>query len=310
MRFLVPATFVLLSIGVMYGMMTFLKKDPRTRVAKLESARGMEKETSDKRIIEPEDAAIGSLVGHGENPFIPVSQPPMPVIGDTGAEPSPDVQPVDGGIAALALLEDFLAMESLEERLPHIETKRPESALAGSVLDGPLPEVLGVLVDVRETNAIEQVIDYYYHVDFATGDGEANPQTMLVRTRGTSPPKVVVDPFIDLFGGRFAAYAEKPTEEAGTFQVIISAGAFCYDDVPAPEKKFTLKILAREDTKEITNAYFGKRSKIGDMLEDETSGLAYGQATPCTIFMRWNSEENPEKPFLEALDIKALDWNP
>lgn len=312
MRFLIPATFVLLSAGVMYGVMTFLKKDPLARAAKAEpSGLGEEKKPSVKRIIEPDGAGFQSLTENAENPSIPVSQPPMPVIGDAGKESPPEVQPVDGGIAALALLEDFLAMKSLEERLPHVETKRPESELAGSVLDGPLPEVLSTTVDVRETNAIEQVIDYYYHVDFASGDGKANPQTMLVRTRGTSPPKVVVDPFIDLFGGRFAAYAAKPTEEAGTFQVIISAGAFCYDEnVPHPEKKFTLKILAREDAKEITNAYFGKRSKIGDMLEDETSGLAYGQAKPCTVFMRWNTEEDPEKPFLEALDIKALDWNP
>ena len=46
------------------------------------------------------------------------------------------------------------------------------------------------------------------------------------------------------------------------------------------------------------------------MLEDEASGFAYGQAKACTVFMRWNTEEDPLKPFLEALDIKALNWNP
>ncbi|MDE0835267.1 MAG: hypothetical protein OSA84_02815 [Akkermansiaceae bacterium] len=83
-----------------------------------------------------------------------------------------------------------------------------------SVLSGTLPEALKISVGVRETNAIERVIDYYYHVNFAAPDGGVNLQTMLVRTRGTSPPKVVVDPFLDLFGGRFANYAEKPVLEA------------------------------------------------------------------------------------------------
>ena len=309
MRLLVPASFVLLSLVVMYGVMTFLKKDPRARAAKVEPGKRTEKKPTVIR-IEPEDTSFESLTATGENPSIPVVHPPMPAIGDAQADLPPELQPADGGMAALALLEDFLVMKTLEERLPHIETKLPESELLGSVLNGPLPQVLGITVDVRETNAIEQVTDFYYHVDFASGDDEGNPQTMLVRTRGTSPPKVVVDPFLDLFGGKFAAFAEKPTKEAGTFQVIISAGAFCYDEVPGPEKKFTLKILAREDAKEIARAYFGKRSKIGDMLEDESSGLAYGQAKPCTIFMRWNTEEDPERPFLEALDITALDWNP
>jgi hypothetical protein len=46
------------------------------------------------------------------------------------------------------------------------------------------------------------------------------------------------------------------------------------------------------------------------MLEDETSGLLYAKAQPCTLFVRWNVKEDPEKPFLEALAIKTLDWNP
>lgn len=311
MRLLVPACFLIVAVGVMYGVKTFLQKDRSASSAKVEPAAGSAGTKSPvKRIIETEEGTFESLTETGKNPAIPVGEVPMPVIGDVEKDFPPELQTVDGGIAALALLEEFLAMKSLDERLPLIETKRPESELISSVLNGPLPEVLKTTVDVRETNAIEQVIDYYYHVDFASADGSPNPQTMLVRSRGTSPPKVVVDPFLDVFGGRFAAFAEKPSGDAGTFQVVISAGAFCYDDVPGPEKKFTLKILARDDAKEIAKAYFGKRSKIGDMLEDETSGLAYGQPKPCTVFMRWNTEEDPEKPFLEALDIKALDWNP
>jgi hypothetical protein len=311
LRLLVPLTFICVALGVMYGVKTMLQMDRggKAKADKPAMAGGNGQEAG-KPILPPDDNSFESLTGTEGKPDLAVADPPMPAIGDVPNEFPHELQPVDGGIAALALLEKFLSMKTLDERLPHIETKRPEEDLISSVLNGPLPEALKVSVDVSETNAIEQVIDYYYHVVFATGDGGENPQTMLVRTRGTSPPKVVVDPFLDLFGGRFAAYAAKPSEDAATFQIIISAGAFCYDDVPGADKKFTLKILSRDDNKEVAKAYFGKRSKIGEMLEDETSGLAYGQAKPCTVFMRWNTEEDPERPFLEALDIKALNWNP
>lgn len=294
MRFLVPLTFLCLALGVVYGVRTFLQKDIQS-----------------KSVKQTELALQGDTISQVE-PIIPADDNTFESLTDATPEDDAtlDPQPVDGGIHALELLEKFLAMKTLEERMPHLETKRPETDLVSSVLNGPLPEVLKITVDVRETNGIEQVVDHYYQVDFADGENDVNPQTMLVRIRASGEPKVVVDPFLDLFGGNFARYAEKPSEEAGTFQVIISAGAFCYDDVPSPEKKYTLKILSREDTKEIAKAYFGKFSTIGAMLEDETSGLTYAQAKPCTIFMRWNTEEDPQKPFLEALDIKALDWNP
>ncbi|MFD2255205.1 hypothetical protein ACFSSA_00825 [Luteolibacter algae] len=303
---MVPALFLALSLGVVLGMKAFLQREPDT------STRHSNQPSETATPPKDEGDTFESLTGDPENTALPTEAPVMPAIAEPNSEtpPEQEAKAVDGGIAANALLEKFLSMDSLEERMPHLETRRDESELIDSPLNSSLPEIEKITVDVRETNSIEQVIDYYYLVDFATESGTPNLQTMLVRTRGTGPPKVVVDPFLDLYGGRFANFAASPGKDAGTFQVIISAGAFCYDDVPNPEKKFTLKILAREDAKEIAKAYFGKKSKIGYMLEDETSGLAYGQPKPCTVFMRWNTEEDPEKPFLEALDIKALNWNP
>ena len=301
LRLVVPAIFLCLVFGVIFGVKSFLTKDrsaSKRTAAKTEESGKYElpdnvSDTFDSLTgINGSDSSSNGESGNSEQ---------------TGA---PEYLPVDGGIAALELLEKFLAMTTFEERLQHVESKMPEEELAASILGKPFPKVLNIGVDIRETNAMEQLVDYYYHVDFDDGSGGVNPQTMLVRTRGGGAPVVVVDPFIDLFGGRFAKYAETPTRDSGVFQVIISAGAFCYDDVPGAEKKFTLKILTREDTKEIAKAYFGKRSKIGDMLADETSGLAYGQAKACTVFMRWNTDEDPQNPFLEALDFKALNWNP
>ena len=192
-----------------------------------------------------------------------------------------------------------------------IETDTPEAELAASCLAGPLPPAPTMLLEFQESNPMEKVVDFYYSVDFKTDDGRVNPQTILVRTRGNGTPKVVVDPFLDLFGGRLAAYAAKPGEKAGVFQVIASALATCTNaDVPNREKKLTLKLLPRDNAKEIAEAYFSKISKIGEMLEDGTYSLSYGKAKACTVMLRWNTEEDPKMPYLEALLIKNLDWNP
>ncbi|MGJ8643166.1 MAG: hypothetical protein ACSHX9_07140 [Luteolibacter sp.] len=306
LRVALPALFILLVLGVIFGVKIFLQKD------KLAAGGGVTESEDKVRIILPEEESdtFDSLTDVDNTGTLPTEPLRMPTAGQSDQEIPPEYLPVDGGIAALELLEKFLAMSTLEERMPHLESKLSDAELAASVLNKPLPELLKITVDIRETNPIEQLIDYYYHVDFSDESGGVNPQTMLVRTRGGGAPVVVVDPFLDLFGGRFATYAKSPTLEAGIFQVIISAGAFCYDDVPGADKKFTLKILSREDTKEIAKAYFGKRSNIGEILRDDSSGLAYGQAKACTVFMRWNTEEDPQNPFLEALDLKALNWNP
>ncbi len=307
-RALVPLLFLCVILAVIFGMKAFLQMDPSKDGGKNPGAVTESGGSAVEHIL-PADS-FDDLTGGGTE-TLPVGDSDMPHIGEISSVPPADT--IDSGIAALNLLEEFLDMKSLEERLPHLETKRGEDVLASSVLNGPLPKAVKITVDVREIKEIEELTDHYYHVDFADADGGINPQTMLVRTRGTAPPKVVVDPFLDLFGGRFARFAAEPTEEAGTFLVIISAGGGSYadiDNVPEPEKKLTMKILARENTKEIAKAYFGKQSQIGRMLNDETSGLSYGLAKACTVFMRWNMDDDPERPFLEALDIKALSWNP
>jgi hypothetical protein len=214
-------------------------------------------------------------------------------------------------MVATELLEKFLAAKTLAERLPMIETQTPAAELANSCLAGPLPPTSRIEIDAQESNAVEQVVDFYHNVDFDADDRPINPQTILVRTRGSGAPKVVIDPFLDAFGGRLAAYAKTPSDKAGVFQVTISAVASCNDEhVPNREKKLTLKLLPRDNTKEIARAFFGRQSKIGMMLEDGTYSLSYGKAKACTVMLRWNVEDQPESPYLEAIDLKTLDWNP
>ena len=120
-----------------------------------------------------------------------------------------------------------------------------------------------------------------------------------------------MDPFLDSYGGRLAAYAKTPSDSSGTFQVTILPLAACNDEtVPNRQKKLTLKLLAQDDAKEIALAFINKKSKIARMLEDGTYSLSYGKAKACTVVLRWNSEERPATPFLEVVDLKTLDWSP
>jgi hypothetical protein len=38
--------------------------------------------------------------------------------------------------------------------------------------------------------------------------------------------------------------------------------------------------------------------------------LAGGKAKLCTVVLRWNTEDQPAYPYLEAVDLKTMDWNP
>jgi hypothetical protein len=215
------------------------------------------------------------------------------------------------GKAAIDLLEKFFATKTLAERLPLIETETPETELAASVLAGPLPPVVFLELETTESNPIEQLTDYYHSVNFQLENGQVVQQTILVRSRGGIEPKVIIDPFLDTFGGRLAAFAKAPVEKSGVFRVIISPIASCNDEkIPSPEKKMTMKLLARDGTKEISRAYFSRQSKIAQMLEDGTYDFNFSSTKACTVMFRWNTEENSDMPYLEALSLKALNWNP
>jgi len=313
MSIFVPLFFLAASAAVMFGVLMFLKKrpdQPMDRKVKndAEKVRMILEEDLTKKKPTPAKGAPATL------PVPPVEMPKMPEISeptDAGIDIPNDTAEAPPGVSSLRVLEKFLRTSTLTERMPMIESRLNEAELAGTCLAGPLKTTLNISTEVQETNALEKVTEVYFNVDFEEDDGTINPQTILVRTRGTAEPKVVVDPFLDLYGGRLAEYTKTPTKDAGNFQVIVSAVPSCHDShVPNREKKRTLKLMSRDNTREIARAYFGKQSKIAEMLENDVSGLRYGQAQACTLMLRWNMEEDPEKPYLEALLVRALDWNP
>lgn len=305
-RILVPLLFLIASAALVFGVLKILKG--RTELP----PPTLPQKPTPVRTIAPITPKANEEPAQSEPiPTLPAPEADQPEINPTPIELPDGTEPITPGMAAMEVLEKFLAAKTLAERMPIIETQTPEAELATSCLNSPLPATSKIEIDAQETNSVEQVVDFYHNVDFVVEGQPISPQTILVRTRGTSGPKVVVDPFLDTYGGRLAAFAKAPTDKAGVFQVIVSAVASCNDEnVPNREKKLTLKLLSRDNTKEIARAYFGRQSKIGEMLEDGTYSLSYGKAKACTVMLRWNADDNPAMPYLEALTIKALDWNP
>lgn len=307
-RFTMLGMFLIATVALVFGVLTVLKLPVVNDPSRIDTPPRLK--SPDEGQGKPEPSPTKPK-GKPEPSSLPTPVPEQPTL----VEPAPDlpdgVESKSPGMEALGVLEKFLTAKSLEERLDQIETKTPPGELAMSCLAGPLPPAPKMLLEIQESNPVEEVVDFYYSVDFETKDHRTNPQTILVRTRGRSGPKVVVDPFLDLFGGRLAAYASGPKDKAGVFQVIASALATCTDAaMPNRDKKLTLKLLAKDNTKAIAEAHFGKMSKIGEMLEDGTYSLSYAKATPCTLMLRWNTEDDVNHPYLEAIAIKTLDWNP
>jgi hypothetical protein len=295
LRVLLPVLFLLATVGIVFGLMSLLK-----------IARGPVPARSDSSRSSPPVSAPATEAP--PSPSLAVSEASETKIAEL--PPNLDPQQTSPAMLATETLEKFLAAKSLAERMNLIESRTPEAELAESVLARELPEVRGILIDLHESNPSEQLLDIFFNVDLASGGNQISPQTILVRTRGSESPKVVVDPFLDSFGGRLAAYVAKPSDKQGVFQVIVSALASCHDkEVPNRDKKLTLKLLSRDNTKEIARAYFGRQSKIGLMLEDGTFSLSYGKAKACTVILHWNTEENPQMPYLEVIGLKSLDWN-
>lgn len=306
-RFLMLFVFLIASVALVFGVLTVLNSQPKD----LPLSKPLPPASSSPAVPGEPPAEKPPAIPEARPPVLPVPPPEQPAIVEPPPELPEGIEPITPSTEAREVLDKFLAARTLAERMPFIETKTSQSELEASCLARPLPPSDKIYIETLENNAMEQVSDFYHSIDFIGENNQLHPHLILVRIRGTSPPKVVVDPFLDTYGGRLAAYAKAPVEQAGVFQVTVSALASCYNEkVPNREKKLTLKLLPRDNEKAIAEAYFGRQSDIGRMLEDGTYSLSYGKAKACTVMLRWNKEDNADQPYLEAIRLNTLDWNP
>lgn len=228
-------------------------------------------------------------------------------------EPVEAPGPVEESPAILAnnALDAFLSAKDAASRVGLVEPAATAEELEATLLNKPLPEVAQILPDLAQHDPVEQFTDYPYRVSFFLQNGRNVDFAILVRQRGNQSPKVFLPAFLDLAGGRLSSFAKTPNDsEPATFHVILDPLSVCHDEsVPGADRKITFKLLPSMFGKEITRAYVSSGSRFAQMVGDPNSSLRWGVRMRATVTIQWNKTEDPQKPYLELMNINALNWN-
>jgi hypothetical protein len=269
-------------------------------------------------IVNPPSGSAPTTDGTGgtTRPTPPSLVPAVPDIdpGTDGSTASPveTVQPSDM-TEVKDHLRSFFGRRTLDERLAMSEPALPAEPLRGGILDGELPPTGELVSGSPQRNLLEDFVDFPFNIDFpihGNDSGETRPITVIVRKRGDGEPKVLVNPLLDLAGGRLDEFVAKPVEGQQTFMAVIEAMPRCFEiGVPDAEKKFTYKLSASTRQSEIARAYASKNSPLAEQLYSPDSGIGWGRRIRATFVLEWNTSEDPEQPFIEMREIRALDWN-
>lgn len=248
-------------------------------------------------------------------PFVPPATPPQAPEGDGELSITEDPtasRSESPAIAANDMLETFLRAKDAASRLNLVEPAATEEELAATLLGGELPEFSQIVPDRPRLQPDEEVMEFPFRVSFFAGDAPNNEYVILVRQRGSQPPRVFLPAFLDLVGGRLANFTAKPnTLPPARFHVYLEPIEGCYEaDVPGDDRKFTLKLMPSSVGKETARAYAANASRLRKLVEDPNYPIRWGMRRRATVSVQWNHEEDPARPFLELVDINSPDWNP
>lgn len=238
--------------------------------------------------------------------------PETAVAGSNGTGESPHHRGESPAVVAYALLEAFLRAQDAASRVAMVEPATNEQDLAATLLKGPLPEFTQIFSDLPQHHPEERMTDFPYRVSFVVKDAPNVDFAILVRQRGTQAPKVFLPAFLDLVGGRLAAFTREPNPLPPTlFHVYLEPIDGCYEkNVPGADRKFTFKLLSSPFGKETARSYAANASRFRSLVEEPAYPIRWGMRRRATITLQWNHQEDPAKPFLELVDLNSPDWNP
>lgn len=233
--------------------------------------------------------------------------PPLP-------EPLATEEPEPAGLAAERVLEAFLSSTDAESRAPLVDPPASLEELSSGIFATPFPPVGRIEGESPRFFESENVTEFPFSVTFQPADGKSFKLAVLVRRVGEQSPKILLPAFLDLMpGGRLQEFcaAPAPARKVADFRVVLQARSGCFDEsVPAAEKKFTFRLLPESLSQEIAKAYATDSTRFREILDDPESRLRWGTRVRATVALRWNHEEDPSRPYLELLSIKALEWSP
>lgn len=238
------------------------------------------------------------------------AQPSEAVVLDPTPGVKHAVAPDNGAIEVAKLVDQFLSATSYAERKNIITTKRQIIELEQSILAKPFPSY-DVNAGAQIPIADENLTEFYYEIRFYKNDiGLPKLCTLLIQKRGSDPAKIIVDPFLDIVDGRLANFAKHSQDGLLDFYVIMDPRVKCFDDnVPNAFKKSTFYLRAHSNGDDIATAYATEVSSVRQLFNDPTSGLKWKLPIPVVVTLQWNKNEDKQRPFLELVNIKALNWS-
>ena len=238
----------------------------------------------------------------------PISLTPPSNPDPRTAEPTPD--PFEENSIANSprtSLKHFLAAKTLDDRRSFM-TSSSHSAdeLRQSILSGPFPESHPPQVESKLTFADSQNTESYYTISFRTPLAkDVNSLTVKVVTSTiNSTPKVDTAFFLDLLQAPVTKLNQNLSPEPLTFQTIIAASAYCFDDIPNSESMARLIFFRDMDAKAnpLATAYLARNSPLFQNLKKYDTP---GTRIPGTVTVKWNLTLDPSKPFLEVVDLQS-----
>jgi hypothetical protein len=293
--------FLFACIGLFGGVLWFLKPEAtvENQVDKVPSSLGASSSTG----LWPVEAE--SDLPHEPGGGEPGDGASASLLAGSGDPGSPSA-----AVRATAVVQDFLDATSLDERMPLIISRRSPERLAQSSLAGELPNHSLPKIERQSSIPRELLTEFYFTVKFPEAPApHPRKLAVLVHQRGDeAAPRVLADPFIDLFDGAIREFSAEPLDGFRTFHVLAEPVSVCTALVPEPDKKITLRLRSHENGDELANAYTRKISEVGEMLNQPRSTLRWGQAHPCVVTVQWNREV-PRQPFLELIRLDAITWN-
>lgn len=303
LRMLVPLAFLLLGGILSYLLLSYF--NPPAKISP---------ELGDGPVVDPPSAPASepsdfSSENRGTGPPSPV--PPPGVASSRSREIE---VPADGQLRAGRFLEGFLNTATLTERIGDFEPRYREDDLEGGALDGEFPRVISVIPDSVDRNPAEDFIDYPFRVIVHNVDGdegETREIMVLVRKRGDGGFKVVAPPLIQFLEKRLESFAAAPREGEARMFAVVEAIPRCFEpEIPAGEDKFTYKLSSSNRGVELARAYASKFSPLAEQVHDPMTDIRWGKRMRATVVLWWNTEEDPEAPYLEVVEVTSLDWNP
>ena len=242
------------------------------------------------------------------------SAPPATTESPSGESPESvpsEVRSESPAVLAYALLESFLHAKDAASRVDMVEPATSEQDLAATLLKGPLPEVAQIYSEIPQHHPEEQMTDFPYRVSFSAKDSPNVDYAILVRQRGTQPPRVFLPAFLDLVGGRLAGFTREPNQlPPALFHVYLEPIDGCYEDVTGADRKFTFKLLSSPFGKEAARAYASNVSRCRTQVNDPSYPIRWAMKRRATITLQWNHKEDPAKPYLELIELNSPNWNP